>query len=341
MVVHPRENDLVIGTHGRGFWILDDYTPLRSVSNDQLQQEATLFPVRDAWWYLPKLTLGDFEVGGKGSQGDAYFVAPNPPFGAVFTYYLKDELKTAEARRQAEEKELAEAGEDTPYPGWDALREEELEEGPAIVLTVTDTGLRDTLSIVAKSWLSVQAALLLAYTTPFSGLVDALRALRVPALIVDIISFMYRYLAVLTDEIRTADEDNPKGYFEDERVKDLEKNEDRSWLRDCRGKVIKIISFLLKDLPDDNRYKVIFMRRNIQEVLASQAKMLERRGEGEGLERGAGLGGGLGRVVERAGLAWRGCHGVDEFARGNGCAGCARRLCAIPPGAAQCRGQTL
>jgi cobalt/nickel transport system permease protein len=71
--------------------------------------------------------------------------------------------------------------------------------GP-LVLTVTDAGLRDMLSIMVKSWLSVQAALLLAYTTPFADLVDALRALRVPAIIVSIISFMYRYLAVLTDE---------------------------------------------------------------------------------------------------------------------------------------------
>ncbi len=71
--------------------------------------------------------------------------------------------------------------------------------GP-LTLTVTDTGLVDTLSIMAKSWLSVQAALLLAYTTAFADLVDALRALRIPAIIVGIISFMYRYLAVLTDE---------------------------------------------------------------------------------------------------------------------------------------------
>lgn len=67
-------------------------------------------------------------------------------------------------------------------------------------LTITDSGLIDTLTVVAKSWLSVQAALWLAYTTPFPELVDALRALRVPAIIVSIISFMYRYLAVLTDE---------------------------------------------------------------------------------------------------------------------------------------------
>lgn len=71
--------------------------------------------------------------------------------------------------------------------------------GP-LELSITDTGVRDTLSIAAKSWLSVQVALLLAYTTTFADLVEALRALRVPGLMVDIISFMYRYLAVLTDE---------------------------------------------------------------------------------------------------------------------------------------------
>jgi cobalt/nickel transport system permease protein len=74
-----------------------------------------------------------------------------------------------------------------------------IELGP-VVLTVTDTGLRDVLSIAAKSWLSVQVALLLAYTTAFADLVDALRSLRVPAIIVAIIGFMVRYLAVLTDE---------------------------------------------------------------------------------------------------------------------------------------------
>jgi hypothetical protein len=83
----------------------------------------------------------------------------------------------------------------------------------------------------------------------------------------------------VTDDVRSADEDNPRGYFEDERVKDLGHMEDRSWLRAARGKVIKVVSSLLQFLPDDNFYKVIFMRRNLREVLASQAKMLDRRGE--------------------------------------------------------------
>lgn len=83
----------------------------------------------------------------------------------------------------------------------------------------------------------------------------------------------------LTDGLRTADVDNPKGYYEYERVKDLEKEKDKSYIRDGRGKALKVISFLLKDLPDDNDYKIIFMRRDLNEVLASQNKMLVHRGE--------------------------------------------------------------
>lgn len=88
-------------------------------------------------------------------------------------------------------------------------------------------------------------------------------------------------LAVFTDGVRTADVDNPKGYYEYERVKDLEKEDDKSWLKAARGRVIKVISFLLKDLPPDNNYQVIFMRRDLEEVLASQRKMLANRGEDE------------------------------------------------------------
>ncbi len=86
-------------------------------------------------------------------------------------------------------------------------------------------------------------------------------------------------LDVVTDQIRIPDEDNPKGYYEDERVKDLADMDDKEWLRDARGKVIKIVSLLLQYLPDNNYYKVVFMRRHLHEVLASQAKMLDRRGE--------------------------------------------------------------
>ncbi len=84
---------------------------------------------------------------------------------------------------------------------------------------------------------------------------------------------------VVADGIRAADEDNPRGYFEDERVKALGESRDKSWLRAARGRAIKVISYLLKDLPTENNYKVIFLRRDLKEVLASQGKMLERRSE--------------------------------------------------------------
>lgn len=85
-------------------------------------------------------------------------------------------------------------------------------------------------------------------------------------------------MPIVTDKIRTADEDNPKGYHEFERIKEIDKITDKNWLKQYRGQVIKTISFLLQDLPLDLNYQVIFMRRNIEEVLRSQNKMLARNG---------------------------------------------------------------
>ena len=89
-------------------------------------------------------------------------------------------------------------------------------------------------------------------------------------------------LDLLTDGARAADEDNPRGYYELERVKALDKAGGAAWLADARGKGVKIISFLLAHLPDTCRYKIVFMRRSLPEVLRSQRRMLERRGEGAG-----------------------------------------------------------
>lgn len=91
-------------------------------------------------------------------------------------------------------------------------------------------------------------------------------------------------LPLVTDRQREADIDNPKGYFEDERVKDLGDMDDRSWITESRGKGIKVVSSLLQHLPRDLNYKILFMRRNLLEVIASQNKMLERRGEGSETE---------------------------------------------------------
>jgi len=135
LAIQKRENDLVGATFGRGFFVLDDYAPLRHVSEATLEQDAELFPVRNAWWYVPRRTLGGSP---KAYQGHAFFVAPNPPFGSTFTYYLKEPLQTRKDIRTKSEKEIAKDGGDTPTPGWTALRKEELEEKPAVVLTVRD-----------------------------------------------------------------------------------------------------------------------------------------------------------------------------------------------------------
>jgi hypothetical protein len=89
-------------------------------------------------------------------------------------------------------------------------------------------------------------------------------------------------MPIVTDKIRSPDDDNPKGYHELERVKDLDKTTDKSWLKNHRGQVIKTISSLLEHLPLDLNYDVIFMRRNLDEVLRSQNKMLERNAAGSG-----------------------------------------------------------
>ncbi|MCP3982174.1 MAG: glycosyl hydrolase [bacterium] len=133
--IQRRENDLVVGTFGRGIYILDDYTPLRRVDEELLESDAVLFPVKDAWMYMEAAPLG---LRAKSFQGDNYFAADNPPFGSVFTYYLKDGLKTRAETRKEREKEREEAEEPYEYPSLDDLRLEESERDPQVVLTVRD-----------------------------------------------------------------------------------------------------------------------------------------------------------------------------------------------------------
>ena len=136
MLVHPREGDLILATFGRGFYILDDITPLRQITPDKLQQNAALFPAKDALMYVERFPLGGPK---KGFQGDAFYTADNPPYGAVFTYYLKDKIKTMKEQRQAAEKEAVKKGESLPYPTNDELRTEAEALKPEIYLLVYDT----------------------------------------------------------------------------------------------------------------------------------------------------------------------------------------------------------
>ncbi|MGB7297040.1 MAG: hypothetical protein WBC70_15755 [Candidatus Aminicenantales bacterium] len=133
--VHERESDLVAASFGRSFFILDDYSPLRELSEEALQQETILFPIKKALEYIP---LRPLDSSGKGCLGDGFYLAPNPPFGAIFTYYLKDSLKNGAEARREEEKRLDKAGKPVPFPGWEELRKEEMEDKPEIILTIAD-----------------------------------------------------------------------------------------------------------------------------------------------------------------------------------------------------------
>jgi hypothetical protein len=104
---------------------------LRTVSEDQLKAEATLFPTRDAWWYVPRL--------GKGSQGASFYTAKNPPFGAVFTYYLAETYEKKKDVRKKKEKELTEQEANIPFPGWEEVEAERMQADPLIWLTVKDS----------------------------------------------------------------------------------------------------------------------------------------------------------------------------------------------------------
>ncbi len=133
--IQKRENDLVLGTFGRGIYILDNYTPLRSLTPEMLKQEALSFPVKDALMYIQSQPLGGR---GKSFQGESFYTAENPPFGATFTYYLKEELKTNKAKRQAAEKEAEKKGAVVSLPSAGQLSAEEEEEAPAVIIIVSD-----------------------------------------------------------------------------------------------------------------------------------------------------------------------------------------------------------
>ena len=143
IVIQKRENDLVLATFGRGFYVLDDITALRKSSSETVQQAAGTFPVKDALLYIVRRPLGG---PGKGFQGDAYYAAANPLFGATFTYYLKDKIKTLKEQRQSAEKDaVKKAGKDEkgpyaslPYPSNDALRAEAEEQKPELYFVIYD-----------------------------------------------------------------------------------------------------------------------------------------------------------------------------------------------------------
>lgn len=136
LAIQKDENDLVAASFGRGFYIFDDYSLLRGVSLEQLEQESTLFPVKSAWWYLQRNLLGSSE---KASMGSGYYTAKNPPFGGVFNYYLKDGLQSLKDQRKKREKKAIKDKKSVAFESWEKVEQERLEPKPTIWLTVKDS----------------------------------------------------------------------------------------------------------------------------------------------------------------------------------------------------------
>ena len=135
LVLQRREHDLVVSTFGRGIYILDDYTPLRKLSPETLKKEAYIFPIKDAKMFVEANPLG---FKGVGFQGASFYSAPNPPVGAVFTYYLKDDIKSLKEQRRDEEKAKQKKNEEVKFPTYDRLHEEKEEPTAYLLFTITD-----------------------------------------------------------------------------------------------------------------------------------------------------------------------------------------------------------
>ncbi len=132
IAIQERESDLVIATFGRGFYILDNYSPLREISHEMANEEAHIFKIKDALMYI--------QSGGRSNQGSTYYTAPNPKFGATFTYYLKEVPKTKKQLRKENEKKLFKEGKPIPQPTWRELELEKKEEKSHLIFTIYDAG---------------------------------------------------------------------------------------------------------------------------------------------------------------------------------------------------------
>jgi photosystem II stability/assembly factor-like uncharacterized protein len=135
LTIQRESHDLVISTYGRGVYILDDYTPLRTLNAALLAQPAALFASPDAKMFVPADPMG---FRGVGFMGASFFSAANPDVGATITYYVKDDWKSLKKQRDEAEKKLQDAGKDVLYPSYETLHKEAIEEEPYYLFEIAD-----------------------------------------------------------------------------------------------------------------------------------------------------------------------------------------------------------
>ena len=130
LVIQKRENDLVAASFGRGFYVLDDYSPLRHLNNENLKSEGYLFPIKDGKWFIQRSNLGN--------TGADFYLADNPKYGVTMTYHLKNNYKTESEKRKKSEKRLNQKLLDVPFPGYNDLDEEKNETPAYIKISIED-----------------------------------------------------------------------------------------------------------------------------------------------------------------------------------------------------------
>lgn len=135
IAIHPELDDLVVATFGRGIFVLDDYSALRSINASMLRAEATLLPMRTSYLFMQDSPLGG---SGVSFQGASHYFANNPPVGATFTYHLRAQYRSARQVREQREQGLNRSGADVPFPGFESLKAEQEEEAPSVEVEVTD-----------------------------------------------------------------------------------------------------------------------------------------------------------------------------------------------------------
>lgn len=135
IAIQKRENDIVIATFGRGFYVIDDYSPLQKMKKEDLDMKAKIFPVKDGIVFTNSFPFGHK---GKSFQGASFFQTDNPPVGATITYYLKDDYRTLREKRREAEKEKMKNNQPVYYPSIDTMRLEDREESAYLLVVITD-----------------------------------------------------------------------------------------------------------------------------------------------------------------------------------------------------------
>ncbi len=135
IAIQERENDLVLGTFGRGFYVMDDYSVLRAIENAQPKDKAKIYPIRTALMWEQSSPLG---LPGKSFQGDNFYTAKNLGPEAIIDYYYDSSFKSLKSERQKKDKKLSKSKKDAPYPTYEALKAERDEGKPELVFTIKD-----------------------------------------------------------------------------------------------------------------------------------------------------------------------------------------------------------